>query len=93
MTRNELLEKLRTYNVPASLFSLNEALKPHAYILFESDGVWEGCYFDEKGNEHDRIIYPSEEIAYDYRWLNPERRDALPNSLAGFYSNGRNVLL
>lgn len=73
MTKSELLTKLQTYDVPLSLFSLNEGLKPDAFILLESDGIWEGFYFDEKGNEHDRILYPSEEIAYDYLWANLER--------------------
>lgn len=77
MTKSELLEKLRTYNMPAIFFSLNEALKPHAYILFESDGVWAGFYFDEKGMSMTGLFIPlrrlltitwNAEILYQALW-------------------------
>lgn len=64
----ELKDKLYWGNVPERWYSLNEGLKPDAYILCKNYFKWESFYLDERGERHDYRIFDNEQDAYDYLW-------------------------
>lgn len=68
MTVEELKQNIISWNVPGSLFSINEGLKPNAYVLFENYGKWEFFYLDEKGQRMDYKVFYHSSDAYDYLW-------------------------
>lgn len=68
MTIEELMQKIVSWNVPESLYSINEGLKPNAYILYENYGKWDFFYLDEKGDRSGYTTFRQVADAYDYLW-------------------------
>ena len=68
MTLNILKENIKTWKVPSSLYSINEGLKPNAYVLVENYGNWEFFYLDEKGERKDYNFWKDSNEAYEYLW-------------------------
>ena len=68
MTIQELKHNIKLNNIPDRLYSLNEGLKPDAYIIFENYSKWEYYYLDERGNQIDKLEFNNSSDAYDYLW-------------------------
>lgn len=72
MTLDELKNKLHWGNVPERWYSLDDGLKPGAYILYKNYSKWECFYLDEKGERVDYEIFQDDQSAYDYLWARME---------------------
>lgn len=46
-------------------YSINEGLKPDAYIIEENNGIWNLFYYDEKGEASDLRTFIDEKDAYE----------------------------
>jgi len=68
MKYNELMQNIRENNISPSLFSVNQGLKPNAYILIKNYDKWEYFYLDEKGNRFDNMVFSDSEKAFDFFW-------------------------
>jgi hypothetical protein len=68
MTYNELMENIRKNSISLSCFSINQDLKPNAYILINNYDKWEYFYLDEKGNRFDSTVFSDPEKAFDFFW-------------------------
>lgn len=66
MTIEELKTKLEALDVPQTWYSINDSVKPGAYILWEIHGFYDCFYFDERGNECDRHRFMNENDACEY---------------------------
>lgn len=66
MNVQELRRKLCDLSIPAAWYSINEGLKPDAYILEKVYGKWIYYYFDEKGNRQNEREFDSENSACLY---------------------------
>jgi hypothetical protein len=63
-----LIEKINEYNIPPSWYSLNQGLKPNAYILVKNYDMWEYFYLDEKGDRLNERIFTDCKKAFDFFW-------------------------
>lgn len=68
MKYDELMENIYENNIPSSWFSINQGLKPNAYILFKNYDKWEYFYLDEKGDRLDSRLFSEPEKAFDFFW-------------------------
>ena len=68
MTYLELLDKIKENKVPSSLYSINQGLRPNAYVIHENYGIWEFFFLDERGARNNQRAFSSAESAYDYLW-------------------------
>ena len=68
MSEQEFFQNITKYNVPAQWYSINDGLKPDAYILDKFHDLWEYYYFDEKGQRHDFRIFITDADAYGFLW-------------------------
>ncbi len=68
MTLEKLKENIFNWEVPESLYSINEGLKPNAYIIFENYNKWEFFFLDEKGERMEFTFFRDSEEAYEYLW-------------------------
>lgn len=68
MTFEKLKENIVIWKVPATLYSINEGLKPNAYIIFENYGKWEFFFLDEKGERIGHHYFNDSDDAFDYLW-------------------------
>lgn len=66
MDIQELKRKLNDLSIPKDWYSINDGLKPDAYILENVYGKWIFYYFDEKGNRQNEREFDSEESACSY---------------------------
>ena len=68
MNCKELIEILNKENIPKNWYSINDFLKPDAYILREIvKDYWEFFYMDERGGQdNDFQIFGSEDDACKY---------------------------
>ena len=64
MTKEELKIELSKIGVIESDYSINEGLKPDAYIIEEYDGLWRFFYYDEKGEESQQSLFKNIEEAF-----------------------------
>jgi hypothetical protein len=70
MRLEELKDKLFQNNVPDRWYSINDGLKPGAFILYKNYSIWECFYLDEKGERLDINVFTNDVDAYDYLWKN-----------------------
>jgi hypothetical protein len=68
MTLEGLKQKLSENNIPTNLYSIDDGLKPNAYILYKNYSQWEFFFLDEKGDRNNFKIFYNEEEAFDYFW-------------------------
>ena len=68
MKYRDLLINIKKNNVPESLFSINQGLKPNAYILLKNYAKWEFFFLDEKGSRIDAQTFYDDDKAFDYLW-------------------------
>lgn len=68
MTLDKLKENIIIWEVPESLYSINDGLKPNAYIIFENYGKWEFFFLDEKGKRSGHVFFYNSEDGFDYLW-------------------------
>ena len=68
MKLEELQQNIISWSVPDYLYSINEGLKPNAFVLNENYGKWEFFYLDEKGERIGYTCFIDNEEAYDYLW-------------------------
>lgn len=68
MTLEKLRENIATWKVPESLYSINDGLKPNAYVLLENYDKWEFFYLDEKGSRINYNLFSEKNIAFEYLW-------------------------
>ena len=68
MNLQDLVEKLKINNIPESLYSIEQGLKPNSYILSKNYSTWEYFYLDEKGDRIDKRTFNDEGKACDYFW-------------------------
>lgn len=68
MNCKELVKILEKENIPSKRYSINDFLKPDAFILREIESnYWRLFYMDEKGNQNkDLHIFGSESEACEY---------------------------
>lgn len=69
MSIEELKQNIKSWSVPNTLYSINEGLKPNAYILYENYGQWDFFYLNEKGERIDCKTFNSNSDAYNYLWV------------------------
>jgi hypothetical protein len=68
MSREELMERLAINNVPKSLYSIDDGLKPDAHHLYKNYSVWEYFYLDERGGRNDHRVFHVSSEAFDFLW-------------------------
>jgi hypothetical protein len=68
MTLEKLKENILNWEVPKYLYSINEGLKPNAYIIFENYTKWDYFFLDEKGERIGHRTFNNREDAFDYLW-------------------------
>ena len=68
MEYNDLIDKINEYNIPSSWYSINQGLKPNAYILFKNYDKWEYFYLDEKGERLGERVFTDPKKAFDFLW-------------------------
>ncbi len=78
MNYKTLMDKIAENNIPHSLISINDGLKPNAYILFKNYDIWEYFYLDEKGGRQGFREFRIEEDAFDFLWKKLEIEIAYP---------------
>lgn len=66
MTIEELKIKLSNNNVPERWYSLDDGLKPDAFILLKNYSKWEYFYLSEKGDRSELRLFHSDSEAYDH---------------------------
>ena len=81
MNIETLKEKLKTNNIPQSLYSLDEGLKPMAYIYYKNYSQIEIFYLNERGGQDGFRTFYSEEEACDYFWSKMEHYLKNPPSI------------
>lgn len=68
MTYQDLINNIQASKIPASLYSIEEGLKPNAYILYRNYDKWEYFFLSERGDKLDQRIFDKSEIAFDFFW-------------------------
>lgn len=68
MKYQELIDNINSNNIPSDWFSINQGLKPNAFILYKNYDKWEYFYLDEKGNRLDSRIFFEEDLCFDFFW-------------------------
>jgi hypothetical protein len=53
MDLKTLKKKLLENNISESMYSIDDGLKPDAFILYRNYSKWECFYLDERGNRDD----------------------------------------
>lgn len=66
MTLEEFKAKLKELNIPESGYSFDGSLDPDRIVLYDSYGIWNVFYFDEKGNKDLLGMFGSQEDALDF---------------------------
>ncbi len=81
MTPKEFEEKVRTNKVPDELYSLDNGLKPNAFILYKNYAKWEFFYLDERGVRNDFKEFTNGEEALHFLWAMLEKEMKYPPSI------------
>ncbi len=66
MNKLELKEKLNELGIDENQYSLEGELLTDRIVLYHSYHEWRVFYFDERGNEDQKVIFNSEEDACKY---------------------------
>ena len=81
MNLEVLKNMLAKNNVSDSIYSLNEGLKPNAYILNKNYSKWEFFFLDEKGQRNNFHEFINEEDAFEFFWGKIELEIRYPLSI------------
>lgn len=81
MTYEELVNKISANSIPTELYSINEGIKPNAYILFKNYDKWEYFFITEKGDRVNFRIFYNESQAYDFFWEKLFKEISYPPSI------------
>jgi hypothetical protein len=65
MTKTELIKKLSELNIPRDMYSFDSEFPSEAYVVLKTINCWE-YYYSERGLKTGRIIFDSEEQAYEH---------------------------
>jgi hypothetical protein len=79
MNLEELKNNIKIYNIPERWYSIDEGLKPNAYIIFKNYSLWEYFCLDEKGERLDFRVFNRAEDAYEKLWSDLKKQSEVFN--------------
>lgn len=66
MTYQQLIDSIKQNGIPSDWFSINDGLKPNAYILNRNYIGWDFFFLDERGQRIGYKVFTDEGEAFDF---------------------------